>query len=581
MRPNSISDVRRPPFTSPTTLRWGALAALVAGGVVLWEYALNAVLNPTVDWSPLGVAAHAALDLALLLPIAVLAMLLGVACARRLGMLTGEASEALGVIGLLTVAFLVLSLPVTATRDIAHEAFGLRTGLALAEVRTTVVSSDLTVQEATQLCSFGSVRNPNAARAASQNLAPALPWRLESALRDTLVQLAAFLPLLALGLLALFPSFRPHEAIGRLRQRTRPMKRYLRAATLGIGSFAALLWVADLGSPQGAVAAETLGGQPAFNACTQGGSTKSYDVSAIDVVMPLNRWGDHVERRHMYALNANIADIRSFEAALEADRTADEGLDVARVSHGLRKDPIQPLVIRANLGECLQINFTNASQTASPPRCTSSVCRTPSTAPAARSADNPDTMAGSGRDAQLQIPIPLDRTPSAPTTSTITAPAGAPEHGPVRRHRGRAPGLHLSRRRDRRAARHDDRQQLGSDHHRSQPRANQADGKSFREFVIMYHEIGDEAFTDIRDKDGKKLPLIDELAGIYRPAARALNYRSEPFRNRMAQDSATNGARSRPRQEPRLLLLSVRRSGDADPALLRRRGRQDPTAARR
>jgi len=71
--------------------------------------------------------------------------------------------------------------------------------------------------------------------------------------------------------------------------------------------------------------------------------------------------------------------------------------------------------------------------------------------------------------------------------------------------------------------------------------ADHADGKSFREFVIMYHEIGDEAFTGILDGDDMPMPLIDELAGVYRPAARALNYRSEPFRNRIAQDKTTNG----------------------------------------
>ena len=66
----------------------------------------------------------------------------------------------------------------------------------------------------------------------------------------------------------------------------------------------------------------------------------------------------------MYALDANIADIRAEEAALDAGRQAEFDAggflpDVAKVSFGLRDDLIQPLVIRANLGECLRINFTN------------------------------------------------------------------------------------------------------------------------------------------------------------------------------------------------------------------------------
>ncbi len=47
--------------------------------------------------------------------------------------------------------------------------------------------------------------------------------------------------------------------------------------------------------------------------------------------------------------------------------------------------------------------------------------------------------------------------------------------------------------------------------------------------------MGDESFTGIRQGQtgGKKLPQLDQSSGIYRPGARALNYRSEPFLNRM------------------------------------------------
>src|SRR5207248_3826069 len=77
-------------------------------------------------------------------------------------------------------------------------------------------------------------------------------------------------------------------------------------------------------------------------------------------------------------------------------------------------------------------------------------------------------------------------------------------------------------------------------------------GTAFREFAIMYHEIGDEMFNlrrparedggdtncfDDPDGLGAPLPMLDE-GGIdncgtdtedYRPGSRALNYRSEPF----------------------------------------------------
>jgi hypothetical protein len=53
-------------------------------------------------------------------------------------------------------------------------------------------------------------------------------------------------------------------------------------------------------------------------------------------------------------------------------------------------------------------------------------------------------------------------------------------------------------------------------------------GPAFREFVVIYHEIGDEAFRPV-NKHGDFLPQRDPLTDAYRPGARALNYRSEPF----------------------------------------------------
>ena len=53
-------------------------------------------------------------------------------------------------------------------------------------------------------------------------------------------------------------------------------------------------------------------------------------------------------------------------------------------------------------------------------------------------------------------------------------------------------------------------------------------GPDFREFVLMYHEVGDEAFRPV-NKKGEFLPQRDPLTDAYRPGGRAINYRSEPF----------------------------------------------------
>ena len=43
------------------------------------------------------------------------------------------------------------------------------------------------------------------------------------------------------------------------------------------------------------------------------------------------------------------------------------------------------------------------------------------------------------------------------------------------------------------------------------------------------------------DKSGKFVPQVDPFMQAYRPDGRALNYRSEPFMNRLALQQATTG----------------------------------------
>ena len=57
---------------------------------------------------------------------------------------------------------------------------------------------------------------------------------------------------------------------------------------------------------------------------------------------------------------------------------------------------------------------------------------------------------------------------------------------------------------------------------------NNGSGPDFREHVIFYHEVGDEAFRPL-NKKGDFLPQRDPLTDAYRPGGRAINYRSEPF----------------------------------------------------
>lgn len=524
-------------FHSPSAARWRKVASLavsLALAVTLWEYLLNTIFNPGVDWNPIGIAAHLALDLLMLLPFAALALWSGLRLARRLRLDLDEATGRLGAIGWVAVVFFVLALPLSSTRDLAHEWLGQTYGLSLAEVQTTVVRSDLTVREPTQLCSFGAVRNPGLARGSFTAL-DVVALRLETGARDALVQLAAFLPLLFLGLGGARRIVSAPLAAA-LRQ-TRWLLRPSRVAALGLGMFALFCVGYGFDDPAGIGVAQAQPGSRPYNACTDGGPVKEYNVHAIPVTITLNRWGDHVERAYMYSLEAQIPEIRDFEDAIERDRGLSEVVGdpdaVARVSHGLRQDPIQPLVIRANLGDCLRVHFTNALEDGQP--ASMHILGLPHSVENAASAVgyNPDTFAASGQTITYEIPIPDD--------------VGAErayyfhDHGAGRRRQNM--GLFGAIIAEPKGATYLDVESgepldtvTGSNWEAIilDPNADdRPDGKSFREFVVFYHEIGDEGFTDLRDQQKKKLPLVDEIGGVYRPGARALNYRSEPFRRRL------------------------------------------------
>src|SRR3954447_16215643 len=83
--------------------------------------------------------------------------------------------------------------------------------------------------------------------------------------------------------------------------------------------------------------------------CLNGGPVdKTFAVTSLDVNIPVNRFGDHDPAGKMYALTSRVAAIRAEEAS-------------QHVSLGLGDDPIQPLVIRANEGDCISVTYTNSA----------------------------------------------------------------------------------------------------------------------------------------------------------------------------------------------------------------------------
>ena len=90
--------------------------------------------------------------------------------------------------------------------------------------------------------------------------------------------------------------------------------------------------------------------------CPAGVPTKVYNISAINVEITLNQWGDYYPG-YMYELDENIDQVRA-----EEDKNAkarEEGLDPGAVSTGIQGDTIQPVLLRGNQGDCVRFKVTN------------------------------------------------------------------------------------------------------------------------------------------------------------------------------------------------------------------------------
>jgi FtsP/CotA-like multicopper oxidase with cupredoxin domain len=314
---------------------------------------------------------------------------------------------------------------------------------------------------------------------------------------------------------------------------------------------------------------------PASAASTGGCATapvRSFNVSAINVDITINRFGDHDPFGFMFVQNEQLNAVRAQETALIANGAVGSDGSGAKVSTGLGQDPIQPAVLRARLGECVQINLTNrltAPPTGGPGFGLNPVQVQPGGVPSV-SIDLAgvayDAAAGAGGQAVGNNPTGVMVPPGATRSyryfldplmgegarvfhsggdstqltahglfgAVVAEPAGSTWLDP-----------------DTGADRTNDRT-FNSFAAIIRP----GSGTNFREFVIMYHEIGDEVFNLRRppretdgaldclgapDAFGSPLPMRDEggpdncgyNTESYRPGSRALNYRSEPFYRRL------------------------------------------------
>jgi len=254
---------------------------------------------------------------------------------------------------------------------------------------------------------------------------------------------------------------------------------------------------------------------------------RAYDVVAIDVKITLNRWGDYDPVGMMYATRSDVPRIRVQEVAGERQNY---GLTL-----GLGADPIQPLAIRANVGDCVRVSFTNQlDQPASFHIHGADVILTNSGEPALST--NPDSVASPFESISMEWYV--DPEYYSENTHYVHS------HGPKSRYQV-SHGLfgaivieqHNSEYFDPRTG-----DNLCTENFSGALECENSwdamispgDGSSdFREYAMFYHSIGNAQFLTL-DRDGLPNPAIDPLANSYRPNGFAINYRSESFFRRLS-----------------------------------------------
>jgi hypothetical protein len=292
---------------------------------------------------------------------------------------------------------------------------------------------------------------------------------------------------------------------------------------------------------QGAEQARALAGPGA--PCPVDAPLKSYDVTAIDVDITLNKFGDHDPGGKMYALTQDLPAVRRQEAS-------------KTVSIGLRDDAVQPLVVRANLGDCVEFTYTN--------RASGGEYGLHVDGLAYKEASSGDAV---GRNTPTSVPAGTTRTfryyvpndPRLEGTHYLRPGPGfrdAVAHGLFGALAIEPQGsvyLHP-----------DTGQPMRSGW---EAMIKPADKPAFREYVKVYHEIGDEK-APIIGRDGHELPLVDPITEAYRPGSRAINYRSEPFMHRLerAGDKKSSSYNSYTFGDP---ATPTMRAYSADPAKIR------------
>ena len=95
--------------------------------------------------------------------------------------------------------------------------------------------------------------------------------------------------------------------------------------------------------------------------CPANAPGKDFDVSAINAEITISRFMDFYAG-YLYVLAEDLEKVRAEEKKNKAARESADPFPSAAVSVGLQGDLIQPLVIRANAGDCVHLILRNQTE---------------------------------------------------------------------------------------------------------------------------------------------------------------------------------------------------------------------------
>lgn len=265
--------------------------------------------------------------------------------------------------------------------------------------------------------------------------------------------------------------------------------------------------------------------------CPQGVETKLYEFAAIRLRINLNRWGDHDPEGFMFA------PIDALDEIAETSRRQANGN--FGLSLGLAGDAIQPLTLRANVGDCIRLVMSNLLNQPTSFHVHGADLTIAATGEPALST-NPDSTALPGETVVYEWYVNPDHYrenthyahPHGPgarfqvSHGLFAAIIVEPERSEYFDQRTAAPLCDALQNNGVRKCKNSWDAMISP-----------GEGDDFREFAMFYHEIGHENFVPI-NASGGFVPLFDPFTGTYKPAGRAINYRSESFLRRMREIEA-------------------------------------------